>query len=152
MRLLISLAVILLAISASCANAALDYPTAQKYVDNYNSNVEAAPAALKELLGSERVELDVAMTNGSTFQVGFEINNAKIVKMYPGGIQSPTIDIGITEDAMNTIGSSNDKVTAFQSAMSSGQVTITSDNLFTKIKLGVVLSSMSVLKFFNGVL
>jgi len=152
MRLLISLAVILLVLSVSCANAALDYPTAQSYVDKYNSKIDTAPAPLKELLGSERVELSVTLTNGSAFQVGFETSNAKIVKMYPGGIQNPTIDLGITEDAMNTVAGSDDKITAFQNAMSNGQVTITSQNLFTRIKLGVVLSSMSALKFFNGVL
>jgi hypothetical protein len=96
--------------------------------------------------------MSVIQTNSSTFKVGFETSNAKIAKTYPGGLPNPTIDIGITEEAMNTIANSDDKVTAFQSAMSSGQVTITSQNLFTRIKLGIVLSSMSVLKFFNGVL
>ena len=120
MRRPILLAVVLFVIWASIANASLDYALAQKYVDKYNGKVDAAPSAVKDLLGNERVGLDVALENGSAFKAGFEMSNARIVKMYPGGIPNPTIDISTTESAINSMAGSKDKIAAFQDAMNNG--------------------------------
>jgi hypothetical protein len=147
----IFITVILLTACACTASAALDYASAQAYANDYNSRLNNAPDVLKGLLGSERVELNVILINGSLFQVGFETQDAKIVRVYPGGIPNPTIDINTTESAINIIRNSDDKIGAFKKEMDYGQVTITGNNLSTRVKLGVVLSSLSVLQFFGNI-
>lgn len=143
---------VLLLVACGCtANAALDYASAQAYANDYNSRINNAPDVLKGLLGSERVELNVILIDGSLFQVGFETQDAKIVQVYPGGIPNPTIDINTTESAINIIKGSDDKIGAFQKEMNYGQVTITGNTLATRVKLGVVLSSLSVLQFFSNI-
>jgi hypothetical protein len=62
-----------------------------QYIAKYNSNMDKAPTVLKTLIGSEKVELDITMNNGSQFKVGMETNNAIVVRTVKGGIQDPTI-------------------------------------------------------------
>jgi hypothetical protein len=143
--------VLLLLASACTASAALDYASAQAYANDYNSRINNAPDILKGLLGSERVDLNVILTDGSLFKVGFQTQDAKIVQVYQGGIQNPTININTTEGAINLIRSSDDKIGEFQKEMNYGQITITGTTLTTRVKLGVVLSSLSVLQFFSNI-
>lgn len=152
MRASILMAVILFIVNISNASAALDHAFIQKYTDKYNNNIDGAPDMLKELLGNERAELSIVMNNGSTLQVGFEMKNARIVKTYREGISNPTIDIGITEGAVNTITRSDDKTSALKREIEARRLTFSSKNQFTRIKLVLILSNMSVLKFLGGIL
>jgi len=151
MRTEIFITVLLLMASACTASAALDYSSAQAYANDYNSRISNAPDVLKGLLGSERVELNVILANGSIFKVGFQTEDAKVVQVYPEGIPNPTINVNTTESAINIIKGSDDKIGTFQKEMDYGQVNITGNTLATRVKLGVVLSSLSVLQFFGDI-
>ena len=46
--------------------------------------MDKAPGILKTLIGSENVELDIILDNGSQFKVGLEVNNGTSGQYYEG--------------------------------------------------------------------
>lgn len=147
---LICLFIILMLVVPACA--LFESPSLDQYITRYNSNVDKAPAILKTLFGSERVELNIALNNGGLFKVGVETNNGLVVRTVKGGIEDPTIQIQTKEDVIQTISHSSDPIKAFQQAKEAGDISITGNNFFTNLKINVALSSMDLLRFFYGVL
>lgn len=142
---------VLIVISLSLTNitfASIDDATLQKYVGIYNNKIDSAPDILKGLVGNEKIDLTITRTNGSLYVAGLETKNAHIDKVVKGGIDNPNININATEKAIDDIQSSKEPITAFQHEKDSGQVNIHSDDFFTNIKIGAVLSSGSILQFF----
>ena len=134
------------------AYALFESTSLDQYVTRYNSSMDKAPTVLKSAIGSEKVELDIAMNNGSLYKVGLETNNALVVRTVRGGIEDPTIKIQTREDVTQIISHASDPITAFQKAKEAGNITITENNVISNLKVNMALSSMDVLKFFYGVL
>ena len=52
----------------SLANAiSLDLPEMQKNVDVYNSKIDKAPVILKDILGNEKINMNITRDDGSLF-------------------------------------------------------------------------------------
>jgi hypothetical protein len=134
------------------ASALFESPSLDQYITRYNSNVDRAPVILKMLFGSERVELNIVLNNGSLFKVGMETNNGLVVRTVKGGIEDPTILIQTQEDVIRTISNASDPITAFQHAKEAGNISITGNNFFTNLKINAALSSVDLLRFFYEVL
>jgi len=143
--------VILLALSLNLASALFESTGVNDYVTYYNNDISNAPGPLKSLVGNERVDINITLNNGSVYEVGFETENAKIVRTVPGGIEDPTITVDTTESAINSIKSSSDPVGAFETAMKYGQVDIQGHTLTTRAKLALALSSTTVIRFFYNI-
>ncbi len=144
---------ILLLLSASFASAiSYDLPEMKGFADAYNSKIDKAPEALKVVLGSERINIEVIRNDGSVFRVGFEAEKARINRTVEGGLSDPTIIITTTESAIESIRVSEDPIAAFQKQMDLGQVNIKGTNPLTSAKLVAVISTTSVLKFFYSIL
>lgn len=152
MRSSILALMILLVISVSSPvfAASFDNSTVQYFVDVYNSRIDNAPGILKGLVGSERIDLNITRNDGSVYRTGFEMDNARISKTVEGGIGDPTISINATDDSINRIRNSDDPISTFKEERNYGGIDIEGHTLGTKIKLGVVLSSTDVLKFFSN--
>lgn len=120
----------------------------QGYVDVYNSMIDKAPDVLKNILGNERVNLDVTRKDGSVFRMGLEIKKARINSTVEGDLSDPTIVITTSEDAISQVRTSKDPIAEFQNQRNLGQIKIQSSNLLTGAKLEALLSSTSVLQFF----
>lgn len=133
------------------ADALFQNTSPQMYVDRYNSNIDQAPQALRELLGSERVEINILLNNGTLYMFGLETFKGRIVASYPGGIDDPTITIETSESTIQKVVSSNDPVAAFKDAKDKGEVKIEATRLTTRLKLALVLASADVFKYFLGV-
>jgi hypothetical protein len=132
----------------SLANAiSLDLPEMQKNVDVYNSKIDKAPAILKDILGNEKINMNITRDDGSLFRAGLDVVNARIERTVDGGWNDPTIVITTTESAINIVRRSNDPIAAFQEQRDLGQINFEAKGLLTKAKLGAVLSSTSVLQF-----
>jgi hypothetical protein len=114
--------------------------------------VDKAPAILKTLLGSEKVELNIVLNNGSQFKTGIDVNNGLVIRTVKGGIEDPTILIQTREDVISTISLASDPITAFQQAKEAGEISITGNNFFSNLKLNAALSNIDMLKFFYGIL
>lgn len=146
-------ALALLVISAMAltpANASLTYEGVQSYVETYNRQIESAPL-LKGLIGTEKVNVNIAMDDKSTLSIGFETLNARVNRMAEGGLSEPSIIVWTNEGAINRIKDSSDPMTAFRSEVDSGQVRIEASNMITRFKISAALSSISVLKFFSSI-
>jgi hypothetical protein len=156
MRHFIFAVLILSVASISIANASLTYQDVQKYVDNYNSRIggtsDVVKGLLTVLLGSEKINANIALTNGTIFSVGFEIENALVSKTVLGGVANPSIVITTNESTIDRIKSSDNPIAAFQDEMNGGRLKIEGTNWITNSKLGAVLSSASVLEFFYSVI
>jgi hypothetical protein len=111
-----------------------------------------APGILKTLVGSENVELDIVLDNGSQFKVGLEVNNGLVVSTTKGGIEDHTILIQTEEDVIQTTSQSPDPIAAFQQAREEGSISITGNNFLSNLKVNTALSNMDLLKLFDGVL
>ena len=122
----------------------------QENINSYNSKIDNAPDILKRLVGNEKINIDVIRNDGSVFRVGFVMENARINQAVEGGFSDASIILTTTENAVNTIRSSDNPIDTFQKQEDLGQVRIEGDNLLTKAKLSVVFSS-SVLQFFSNV-
>ena len=122
----------------------------QENINSYNSKIDNAPDILKRLVGNEKINIDVIRNDGSVFRVGFVMENARINQAVEGGFSDASIILTTTENAVNTIRSSDNPIDTFQKQEDLGQVRIEGDNLRTKAKLSVVFSS-SVLQFFSNV-
>ena len=142
--------IVLMLVIPACA--LFESTSLDQYIARYNSSMDKAPMFLKSAIGSEKVELDIAMNNGSQFKVGMETNNALVIRTVKGGIEDPTIHIQTREEVMQTISQASDPITAFQQAKEAGNITITGNNVLSNLKVNAALSSMDVLKFFYGVL
>lgn len=139
---------LMISISSPVFAASFDNSAVQYYVDIYNSRIDNAPGILKSLVGNERIDLNITSNDGSVYRTGFEMENARINKTVEGGVSEPTISINATEDSINRIRSSEEPISTFQQERNYGGIDIQGNTLTTKVKLGVVLSNMDVLKFF----
>jgi hypothetical protein len=145
----------IIALSLSTASASYTYDQVQNYVGQYDARIDNAPEPVKSLmtglLGSERIDLNISMDDGSIFSVGFETKEARVSNISMGGFQNPTIIMTATDGAIERIKVSDDPVATFQEEMKYGQVTVEGTNPFTSLKLSAVLSSLPVMKFFSSI-
>ncbi|MBN1236458.1 MAG: hypothetical protein JW999_10510 [Methanotrichaceae archaeon] len=141
-------AAILLMLLISFADAfSLDMPGIQNDVTNYNSKIDNAPSILKNLLGSEKINLIITRDNGSVFRVGMDVVSARIERTVEGGYNNSTILITTTEGAMNEVVRSEDRIAAFQNLTNEGQIRFEAKSWLAEAKLKAALSSTSVLRF-----
>jgi len=148
----IALTMALLLVFSISLSSAITYSMdgTQENINSYNSKIDNAPDILKRLVGNEKINIDVIRNDGSVFRVGFVMENARINQAVEGGFSDASIILTTTENAVNTIRSSDNPIDTFQKQEDLGQVRIEGDNLLTKAKLSVVFSS-SVLQFFSNV-
>jgi len=148
----IALTMALLLVLSISLSSAINYSMegTQENINSYNSKIDNAPDILKRLVGNEKINIDVIRNDGSVFRVGFVMENARINQTVEGGFSDPSIILTTTENAVNTIRSSDNPIDTFQKQEDLGQVRIEGDNLRTKAKLSVVFSSR-VLQFFSNV-
>jgi hypothetical protein len=127
----------------------------QSYVDGYNVRIEGASDLVKSLLtgllGSEKINANIAMKNGNISSVGFETENALVTRTVLGGVANPSIVITANEGALERIRGSNDQIATFQKEMEAGQVKIEATTWLTRLKLGAALSSTPVMSSFSSV-
>ena len=119
----------------------------QKDVATYNSKVENAPFILKNMLGSEKINLIITKDNGSVFRVGMDVVGARIERTVDGGYSNSTIIITTTESAINEVARSKDRIAAFQDLSDKGQIRFEAKSWWAEAKLKAVLSSTSFLQF-----
>lgn len=144
---ILSLAVLLMLLISFADASSLDMPGIQKDVANYNSKVENAPFILKNMLGSEKIDLIVTRDNGSVFRVGMDMVGARIERVVDGGYSDSTIIITTTESALNEIGKSKDQIAAFKKQTDAGQIRFEGKRWSADAKIKALLSSTSFLQF-----
>ncbi len=144
---ILSLTVLLMLLISFADAFSLDMSGIQKDVATYNSKVDSAPSILKDMLGSEKINLIITRDNGSVFRVGMDVVSAKIERTFAGGYSDSTIIITTTESAINEVVRSNDRIAAFQNLLDAGRISFEAKSWLTQAALNAALSSTSVLQF-----
>jgi len=141
-------AAILLLLMISLADAyTLDMAGLQGHVAHYNANIDKAPALLKSVLGSEKVNLVITRDNGSVFRAGVEVQRGRIDQLIPEGYSDPTITVTTDESAIDQVVGAKDKITTFTDLIEQGKINIQTNSWLSDIKIKGLLSSSSVLQF-----
>jgi len=144
---IISLAVLFMLLISFAEAFSLDMPGMQKNVDTYNSKIDKAPYVLKNMLGSEKINMIITRDDGSIFRVGMDVVSARIERTVEGGYSDPTIIVTSTQSAINEVIRSKDRIAAFKNQTDAGTIRFEAKNWLTEAKLKTVLSSTSVLQF-----
>lgn len=144
---ILSLAVLLMLLITYADAFSLDMSGIQKDVATYNSKVENAPFVLKNMLGSEKINLIITRDNGSVFRVGMDVMSARIERTVADGYSDSTIIVTTTESAINEVVNSEDRIAAFKKLTNAGRIRFETKNWWTDTKLKAALSSTSVLQF-----
>jgi hypothetical protein len=146
------LCISLLALLLMPAGTLLESNNIQPIINSYNSQIEGAPQLLKMLLGSEVIEIDVLLSNGTSDKLEMKTENAEITRVAYGDFEKPTISIYTTEGTILKIWTAEDRITVFQEEKDAGNITIRGNTFTASIKLGLLMPSMDVLRFLAGLL
>jgi hypothetical protein len=119
----------------------------QKYVDTYNNQINNVPPVLKNMIGSEKINMIVTRDNGSEFRVGMDMVSARIERTVEGGISDPTIIVTTTQNALSEVGKSKDRIAAFKKQADAGQIRFEGKSWLADAKIKALLSSTSFLQF-----
>ncbi|MHC1595193.1 MAG: hypothetical protein ACXQT2_07795 [Methanotrichaceae archaeon] len=157
MRCFVFVAALVLAVTVSVAAASnasgtsIDFELIQHGVEFYNASMENAPDnapdLVKSLLGDERIEINIIRENGTILAAGLYMENALVVKTIEGEMDSPTVVIEGTEDAITRIPGAEDPVKVFQQAWNDDEISITGKTFKAKFKIAAALSSTTLLEF-----
>ena len=131
-------------------DAAVDFTDLKGSVDRYNNNINKAPDLLKAMMGNERINMTILLSNGSVIAWGLVTENAKIVKYNLGGIDNPTIEEYASENAINDVLTAKDAAAAFNKAKSDGLIRIEGETPLDKIKVAAMLSSGDAIRYYFG--
>ncbi|MGA9097777.1 MAG: hypothetical protein WB392_02460 [Methanotrichaceae archaeon] len=147
---LLLLIIMLIILVLPIADAAVDFTDLRGSVDRYNNNIDKAPDLLKAMMGNERINMTILLSNGSVIAWGLVTENAKIVKYNLGGIDNPTIDEYASENAINDVLTAKDSAAAFNKAKDAGLIRIEGKTPIAKLKIAAMLSSGDAIKYYFG--
>lgn len=157
MRYFVFVVALVLVVTVSAAAApnasstSIDFELIQHGVEVYNASMENAPDMVRSLLGDEKIEINIIRMNGTILAAGLYMENALVVKTVEGEMDSPTIVIEGTEDAITRILGAEDPVKVFQQARNDGEISITGKTFKAKFKIAAALSSTTLLEFLADV-
>ncbi len=138
--------------SVSIINVLKDPCEIKNFVESYNIKIDKVPTILKNLLGSERVNIKILANNGYTFRIGYETRNGRIIRIIEGDLENSTINVRAMQSTIEKINGSKDPVATFRKERNAGNITIKGQDIATRIKLDLVLSNDTVLWFFYNIL
>lgn len=144
---LLSLAILMTLLISFADAFSLDMSSTQKYVDTYNKQINNVPPVLKNMIGSEKINMIVTRDNGSEFRVGMDMVSARIERTVEGGISDPTIIVTTTQNALSEVGKSKDRIDAFKKQADAGQISFEGKSWLADAKIKALLSSTSFLQF-----
>ena len=114
-----------------------------------NSNIDRLPNFVKNIFGNEKVNVEIKMNDGSTLVLGVETAEGKVIKLFKGEIDDPTLKVEVSEDVLTSIANSRDPVNGFISALSSDQIKYESLRAKTSIKTGIGRLTAKLFSFFR---
>jgi hypothetical protein len=144
---LLSLAILMMLLISFADAFSLDMSSTQKYVATYNNQINNVPPVLKNMIGSEKINMIVTRDNGSEFRVGMDMVSARIERTVEGGISDPTIIVTTTQNALSEVGKSKDRIAAFKKQADAGQIRFEGKSWLADAKIKALLSSTSFLQF-----
>jgi hypothetical protein len=137
MRYVIATALVLLCILYTAG--AVEYiDSLQNAAENYNKNIDKIPQDIKSLLKNEKVSIEISLNNGGLLKWGFETKDYKIVNHGQGDPNNPTIEIQITESALNDLLQSADTAKSYMQEEKDGDVKIEGKTIGSSLRLKIM--------------
>lgn len=119
-------------------------------VADYNKNSGKMPSFVRTLFGNERINAQITLNNGTVVLIGGVTENGKIIEAKEGGIGNPTMEVFVSESALNEIQSSKDPTGAFKGALDSKRLSYRGVSTGAKIKLSIVSIAARAYFFLRG--
>jgi len=94
----------------------------KEYVPIYNENADTLPEFIKRIAGNERIDLEIALENGSLLNIGVVTEGGRIVEFSKGKITEPTMRAWTSEDVARRVISSEDPVSTGVNALKMGEI------------------------------
>ncbi len=138
--------------SASILDVLSDPSQLQNFAEGYNKRIDRVPKILTYLLGDERVNIKIVLSNGKTCRLSYKTKNGRITTIVEGWLKDPTIIVSTNQNVIEKINALEDPLAAFKRERASQRLIIEGQSLKTRIKLESALSSDSVLWFFYNTL
>lgn len=104
-------------------------------VDDYNSRFENLPNFARSLLGSERINLDINMSDGTSKVFGLITKNGKIVGFNETKIDGATFSVYTTEEVINGLAESSNAGDDFAQAIIDDRIKVEGLGIIPNIKL-----------------
>jgi hypothetical protein len=103
----------------------------------YNTNIDKAPGVIKSLITEEAINLTLNLNNGSASQLSIIAEDGKITQIINKPIDKYTLDIAISEQALNKITNSENQISEIISALDNNEITYNAKKTSTKAKLAL---------------
>lgn len=151
------LAILLILITASftVAEDEIDFSQLEENIDlvksTYNENLDNIPGFVKTIIGNERINVNIQMNDGKQVILGAVTKNAALEELKVGQISDPTLNIYLTESAIQKIGESSNPVDTLEEAIKNDEITYKAVGIFKKMKFGVVSTAVKMGYWFRGV-
>ncbi len=101
----------------------------------YNQNIGKVPWIVKKIIGNERINLYLTTKAGETIILGGITESARIIQVQLGKTENPTLNIYVTEEAVNKI---KNKEITIEQALENKLVRYESQRVRTSIKIWLV--------------
>jgi hypothetical protein len=120
-----------------------------QYVNQYNQHAQSIPSWLKTIMGDERINMEVAMDDGSTKKFAITTKKAKVESWKEKALEDPTLLAQTTEKVLNTILKEDDQFTAMAQAVKKKNITYKGLTFKSKAKSSMSKMVLSISSWFK---
>lgn len=125
--------VLLLAIPVQAALPTVDLEEVRQ---QYNANLDKVPGFAKKILGTERINAYVKMSDGSQLTLGAITNKGSVERLEYSLVEEPTLVITTSEAVVLTIMMAEDPAQQLLQALDSKEILVEPQNVQKRLKWG----------------
>jgi hypothetical protein len=107
-------------------------------VNIYNRNLDRVPKIIKDQFSNEIIFVEVTRDDNSTKYLYLVLKDSKLEQISTEEIEGVSLELFMSENNIDTIIQSEDKVTELKSAMKSKEIVIKPKGFLNSIKIGIV--------------
>lgn len=104
----------------------------------YNRNLDRVPKIVKDQFSNEIIFVEVTRDDNSTKYLYLVLKDSKLEQISTEEIEGVSLELFMSENNIDTIIQSEDKVTELKSAMKSKEIVIKPKGFLNSIKIGIV--------------
>jgi hypothetical protein len=117
-------------------------------IDDFNKNSQNLPGILKSLFGTERMNIHFGKGDAQKI-LGVATKKGNITEIQAGALSKPTLNVYVSDKAINDISKSQDTGAAIASSIKSKDITYSAIGIGHKIKYGLANLAYTVYGWFR---
>ena len=122
----------------------------EKIKTSINEKTETVPG-IRSFLGSERINFELGLKDGSSLIVGLENEKGKIKAIKSGGAEKPTIRAKVSQQTIEKVMESEDPFQTALDALNSGEIIFEAEGFFPKLKVSFIKFGMKLAGFIKKI-